>query len=111
MLTEVTSSIAEKMGKDITIVPFDNLAVDGARDNGADVIIRGLRDSTDYNYEAQMDGMNSRMAPDIETIYLSASPEMRHIAANLIRQIAAMGGDVSHFVPDAVDAKLKQIFK
>ena len=102
--------IAQKMGKEITVVTFDNLSVDAARDNGADVIIRGLRDATDFNYEAQMDGMNSRMAPDLETIYLSASPEVRHIAANLIRQIAGMNGDVSQFVSENVAKALKQKF-
>jgi len=103
-----TGLIAEKMGKEITVVTFDNLSVEAARDNGADVIIRGLRDATDFNYEAQMDGMNSRMAPDLETIYLSASPEVRHIAANLIRQIAGMKGDVSQFVSQDVALALKQ---
>ena len=103
-----TGLIAEKMGKEITVVTFDNLSVEAARDNGADVIIRGPRDATDFNYEAQMDGMNSRMAPDLETIYLSASPEVRHIAANLIRQIAGMKGDVSQFVSQDVALVLKQ---
>ena len=110
MLQETTADIAAKMGKEISIVTFDNLAVFGARDNGANVIIRGLRDSTDFNYEAQMDGMNARMAPELETVYLTASPEMRHIAANLIRQIAGMGGDITDFVPENVAAKIKTKF-
>jgi len=108
LIEEDAGIIAQKMGKELSVVTFDNLSVDAARDNGADIIIRGLRDSTDFNYEAQMDGMNAQMAPDLETIYLSASPEVRHIAANLIRQIAGMKGDVSHFVSENVLAALNK---
>lgn len=105
-----TRDVAEKMGKEIDVVPFANLAVDAARDAGAHVILRGLRNSTDYDYETQMDGMNGRMAPELETVYLSASPEVRHIAANLIRQIAGMGGDVTPFVSSGVAEALANKF-
>ena len=71
------------------------------------MILRGLRDGTDLDYEAQMAGMNHMMAPDVETIFLSSAPETRHIAANLVRQIAQMGGDVAHFVPPGVAERLK----
>jgi len=74
------------------------------------VVIRGLRDAGDFDYEMQMAGMNQALAPEIETVFLASSPESRHIAASLVRQIAAMGGDVSSFVPPVVTAALKKKF-
>ena len=62
---------------------------------------------TDFDYEMQMAGMNGAMAPDVETVFIAASPAVRHIAANLVRQIAAMGGDASAFVSPAVAQRLK----
>ncbi|MCF6200386.1 MAG: pantetheine-phosphate adenylyltransferase [Hyphomicrobiaceae bacterium] len=94
-------------GEPITFVTFKNLAVDAARENGAQVIIRGLRDAGDFDYEMQMAGMNAGLASDIETVFLASSPQTRHIAASLVRQIASMGGDVSPFVPDVVALALK----
>ncbi|ATN34339.1 pantetheine-phosphate adenylyltransferase [Rhizobium sp. ACO-34A] len=92
---------------DIDVVSFDNLAVDAARANGATLLLRGLRDGTDLDYEMQMAGMNYQMAPDLQTIFLPAGTASRPITATLVRQIAAMGGDVSAFVPPAVLAALK----
>jgi pantetheine-phosphate adenylyltransferase len=69
-------------------------------------LIRGLRDGTDLDYEMQMAGMNGAMAPDIQTVFLPASPAVRPITATLVRQIALMGGDVSSFVPASVAARL-----
>lgn len=106
MLEDEVSPLAAKHGAEIEITTFDNLAVIAARDVGADVIFRGLRDGTDFDYEMQMAGMNGEMAPDIQTVYVAASPQVRHIAANLVRQIAKMGGDVSPFVSDAVAERL-----
>jgi pantetheine-phosphate adenylyltransferase len=105
MLGTETATIAKKTGTPIEIVTFDALAVNAARDAGAHVIIRGLRDATDFDYEMRMAGMNAAMAPSIETVFLAATPAVAHIAANLVRQIAEMGGDVSPFVSPAV-AKL-----
>lgn len=87
---------------DIDIVSFDGLAVDAARNRGATLLVRGLRDGTDLDYEMQMAGMNRQMAPDIQTLFLPAGAASRPITATLVRQIAAMGGDVSAFVPPAV---------
>jgi pantetheine-phosphate adenylyltransferase len=86
----------------IAVVSFDNLAVDAARNAGASVLIRGLRDGTDLDYEMQLAGMNSQMAPDIQTVFVPAGATSRPITATLVRQIASMGGDVSAFVPAAV---------
>jgi pantetheine-phosphate adenylyltransferase len=90
------------LGCPVSVRIFTGLAVDVARAAGARIIVRGLRDGTDLDYEIQMAGMNAAMAPDVETVFLAASPSVRHIAATLVRQIASMGGDVSHFVPEPV---------
>ncbi|MDV3250749.1 pantetheine-phosphate adenylyltransferase [Devosia sp. BK] len=89
------------------IVDFSGLMVNAAREHGAKLIIRGLRDTTDYNYEMQMVGMNAQMAPDLQTVFLPSSPPVRHISATLVRQIAEMGGDISAFVPPIVFKALK----
>ena len=88
----------------VEIVTFDGLVVEAARQHGARILIRGLRDGTDFDYEMQMAGMNARFAPEIETIFIPAKVESRHITATLVRQIAAMGGDISTFVPPNVAA-------
>ena len=89
---------------------FDGLAIEAAKQAGATMILRGLRDATDFDYEMQMSGMNVTMAPSIRTIFLPASPAVRHITATLVRQIAALHGDVSAFVPPEVAAALKVKF-
>lgn len=94
-------ALPERVG-DIDIVSFGNLAVDAARAHGATMLVRGLRDGTDLDYEMQMAGMNRQMAPDIQTLFLPAGAASRPITATLVRQIAAMGGDVSAFVPSVV---------
>jgi pantetheine-phosphate adenylyltransferase len=107
MLKEEVRPIAEATKTAISVVTFSGLAVDAARANKASVIIRGLRDGTDFDYEMQMAGMNGEMAPEIETVYVAASPAVRHIAANLVRAVVAMGGDPSPFVSKSVLKRLK----
>lgn len=101
---------AKSLNVALDVVTFDGLAVDAAKKAGASVILRGLRDGTDFDYEMQMAGMNATMAPAIQTIFLPASPAVRHITATLVRQIAALRGDVSSFVPADVAAALKTKF-
>lgn len=110
LLREVAGPMLAAKGGEVEVVTFDDLAVDAARRAGATLIVRGLRDGTDFDYEMQMVGMNARMAPDLQTVFLPASSAVRHITATLVRQIAAMGGDVSPFVPPVVDAALKARF-
>jgi pantetheine-phosphate adenylyltransferase len=110
MLKAEAALVSKKTGITIDVQTFDNLSVVAARDVGADVIIRGLRDSGDFDYEIQMTSMNAQMAPDIETVFLAASPEVRHIASSLVRQIASMGGDASSFVPQSVGERLADRF-
>ena len=107
MLEDEVKAIAKATGAKISIVTFSGLAVEAARAHKASVIIRGLRDGTDFDYEMQMAGMNGEMAPEIQTVYVSASPAVRHIAANLVRAISSMGGDASPFVSAAVLKRLK----
>ena len=107
MLNTETKAIAQATQTEIEIVTFSNLAVEAARSHEASVIFRGLRDGTDFDYEMQMAGMNGAMAPDIQTVFVAASPNVRHIAANLVRQIALLGGDPSAFVSEAVAQRLR----
>ncbi len=94
----------------LRVITFDNLAIETARKLDATVMIRGLRDGTDLDYEMQLAGMNGAMAPSVETVFLPASPAVRHIAANLVRQIAGMGGDVTQFVSKDVAKRLAKRF-
>ncbi len=110
MIEAEVAELAKKTGTEIDVETFDKLTVDAARAAGANVIIRGLRDSGDFDYEMQMAGMNGTMAPDIETVFLASSPQVRHIAGTLVRQIASMGGNASAFVPDSVAARLRDRF-
>jgi pantetheine-phosphate adenylyltransferase len=107
MLKAEAAPIAKAAGCEIEISTFDRLTVNAAKAAGATLIFRGLRDATDFDYEMQMAGMNAAMAPTIETVFLPASPAVRHITGTLVRQIAMMGGDVSQFVSAGVARKLK----
>jgi pantetheine-phosphate adenylyltransferase len=107
MLKSESDPIAKQAGCKIEIVTFDNLTVDAAKSAGAAVIFRGLRDGTDFDYEMQMAGMNGAMAASVDTVFLPASPGVRHITGTLVRQIALMGGDVSQFVSPAVAKRLE----
>ena len=110
----IKRATAEVFGDDaarIQVVAFEGLVIDAARKHGASIMIRGLRDGTDLDYEMQMAGMNETMAPDLQTVFLPASPSVRTITATLVRQIASMGGDIRPFVPKAVVAPLKAKFK
>lgn len=110
LLREVFAPIAAEAGAALDCVTFDNLVVDAAETHGASLLIRGLRDGTDLDYEMQMAGMNATLKPGVQTVFLPASPIARPITATLVRQIAAMGGDVSPFVPPAVLIRLKARF-
>jgi pantetheine-phosphate adenylyltransferase len=110
MIMEVFSPIAAQAGCKIEGITFDDLTVTAAQRVGAGILIRGLRDGTDLDYEMQIAGMNQTMVPDVHTIFIPASATVRPITATLVRQIAGMGGDVSPFVPKAVATRLKAKF-
>ena len=110
MLHEVFGPVAAKAGCAFEATTFDDLSVTAAQKCGATIMIRGLRDGTDLDYEMQLAGMNETMAPEVHTVFLPASPVVRPITATLVRQIAGMGGDVSAFVPPIVASRLKAKF-
>ncbi len=110
LIEAVTEAEFGEAGKRIKVVAFDGLVIDAARKHGASIMIRGLRDGTDLDYEMQMAGMNETMAPDLQTVFLPASPSVRTITATLVRQIASMGGDVRPFVPAPVATALSAKF-
>src|SRR6516162_4521760 len=110
MLEETCGVMVREAGCEFACITFDDLAVSTARRVGATIIVRGLRDGSDLDYEMQMAGMNVTMAPEVQTVFLPASPLVRPITATLVRQIAAMGGDISAFVPAAVASRLKKKF-
>ena len=110
MVRSVFGPIAQKAGCAFDCNTYDNLTVTAAQKAGATIMIRGLRDGTDLDYEMQLAGMNEIMAPDVHTVFVAASPPVRPITATLVRQIAGMGGDFSSFVPPLVAAKLKAKF-
>jgi pantetheine-phosphate adenylyltransferase len=111
MLEEVCRPVAREAGCEIGYLTFDDLVVNAAQRESATLLIRGLRDGTDLDYEMQMAGMNGAMVPEVQTVFLPASPMVRPITATLVRQIAKMGGDISHFVPAPVAARLKAKFQ
>ncbi|WP_424362310.1 pantetheine-phosphate adenylyltransferase [Methylocystis parvus] len=102
------AAAADGYGAQVGVVSFDGLVVEAAKEQGACAILRGLRDGTDFDYEMQMAGMNGTLAPGIRTVFLPASPGLRHISGTLVRQIAALGGDVSAFAPPASVEALKR---
>lgn len=94
-----TGRIAEQTGCIIEVVPFEGLLVEFARKVGARMIVRGLRAVSDFDYEFQMAGMNHRLAPDVETVFLMASETNQFISSRFVKEIALLGGDVTSFVP------------
>lgn len=98
-------------GTQIEVLPFDNLLMDFVTDNGADLIIRGLRAVSDFEYEFQMAGMNTRINGKVETVFLMASERNQFIASRLVKEVARLGGDISSFVPAAVNRDVRARYK
>jgi pantetheine-phosphate adenylyltransferase len=111
MVREVFGPVASNAGCAFDATTYDNLTVTAAQKVGARLMIRGLRDGTDLDYEMQLAGMNETMAPDVHTVFVPASAGVRPITATLVRQIAGMGGDFAAFVPPSVAASVKAKFK
>ena len=102
MLEEVTKDLTN-----VKIVLFNGLLIDFARQQGADVVIRGLRAITDFEYELQMSQTNHKLEPSVETMFLTTSIEYSYLSSTTVKEIAAFGGDVSQFVPEAVSSEQK----
>jgi pantetheine-phosphate adenylyltransferase len=110
MANEICVPLGRAAGCEVVCTTFANLVITAAQQAGATVLVRGVRDATDFDYEMHMAGMNAAMAPEVQTIFLPAAPAVRPITATLVRQIAGMGGDVSAFVPAPVADRLKTKF-
>ena len=91
----------------VEVIGFSALLMDFVRQQGAKIILRGLRAVSDFEYEFQMAGMNRHLHPDVETLFLTPSEQYTFISATIVREIARFGGDVSHFVPATVDARIR----
>ena len=98
MVQEEVIRIARGVEGVIEVKPFGNLLVDYAASAGADVVIRGLRAVSDFEYEFQMSAMNNRLAPAIETVFLMATDHNQFISSRLVKEVATLGGDITHFV-------------
>jgi pantetheine-phosphate adenylyltransferase len=109
-MIERNLSKIECSGAEIIVEPFENLLIDKADEVGAQVIIRGLRAVSDFEYEYQLVGMNRAMNDRVETVFLMAEAKHQAIASRLVKEIARLGGDVSKFVTPGVEAELKQKF-
>lgn len=105
---EMISSYITRQGltKQIEVATFPGLLVNFAHEKGADVIIRGIRAVSDFEYEFQMSCMNSRLAPNIDTILLPASEEHQFVSSRLVKEIASLGGDISSFVMPEIEEKI-----
>jgi pantetheine-phosphate adenylyltransferase len=106
LVNEVTADIAN-----VSVFGFDNLLVAFAQEYKASVILRGLRAVSDFEYEFQMAGMNRRLAPHLETVFLTPAEQYEFVSSSMIREIARLKGDVSYFVPDAVQRRLSEKFQ
>ena len=106
MLKEVTKDLPN-----VRIIPFDGLLVDFAERMDADMVIRGLRAITDFEYELQMSQTNHKLSPNVETMFLTTSIEYSYLSSTTVREIAAFGGDVTQFVPHAVEVELEKKMK
>jgi pantetheine-phosphate adenylyltransferase len=106
---ELAQRVLEKIPV-VEVLPFSGLLVDFARKQKAPVIMRGLRAVSDFEYELQLAGLNRRMAPDVETLFLTPSEQSAYISSSLVREIARLGGDVSTFVAPLVQAALRERF-
>ncbi len=94
----------------VEVIGFNNLLVECARTHGAHVILRGLRAVSDFEYEFQLAGMNRRLSPQLETVFLTPAEQYEFISSSMIREIAKLHGDVSSFVPEIVEQRLTEKF-
>lgn len=108
MLEEQVGKLRNGDGSRIEVVSFDNLLMHFVVDVGAAVILRGLRAVSDFEYEFQMAGMNTRLNPRVETIFLMASERQQFIASRFVKEVALLGGDISSFVPAEVERRVSE---
>lgn len=92
----------------VEVRPFDTLLVDFARENGAKAIVKGLRAISDFEYEFEMNQLNRKMAPDVESFYMMASPEYSFLSSSGVKELAMFGGDLNDLVPPRVAQRLQE---
>ncbi|HEX4691440.1 MAG TPA: pantetheine-phosphate adenylyltransferase [Solirubrobacteraceae bacterium] len=92
----------------VTVEPFSTLVVDYARERGAKAIVKGLRAISDFEYELEMNQLNRNLAPDVESVYLMASPQYSFLSSSGVKEIATFGGDISNLVPEEVAQRLQE---
>jgi pantetheine-phosphate adenylyltransferase len=105
----IESELAEY--PNVQVKPFDTLLVEFARENGAKAIVKGLRAISDFEYEFEMNQLNRKMAPDIESMYMMAAPQFSFLSSSGVKEMAMFGGDMSGLVPDPVAARLQEELK
>lgn len=110
MVKAEVALVARHHKVNIDVLPFGTLLVDFAHSCGANIIIRGLRAVSDFEYEFQMAGMNARLSPDIETLFLMASERCQFISSRFVKEIGRLGGDISQFVSPGVKSRLDERF-
>ena len=103
---EIAKELAAKY-PNVEVIPFRGLLSDFVVANGGNVVVRGLRAVSDFEYEFQMAGMNRQLMPDVETVFLTPSDQYHFISGTFVREIATLGGDVSKFVSPSVHARLQ----
>ena len=111
MINEEVGILESEFGIQIVTHPFENLLIECALDVKANIIIRGLRAVSDFEYEFQMVGMNRVLSSEIETVFLMADNSFQSIASKLVKEIARLGGDTKKFVPSSVLKRLKKLNK
>ncbi len=111
MMNQMCQALSNESKVEISVVPFENLLVDCAKENGANLLIRGLRAVSDFEYEYQMVGMNRALDPELETVFLMADAHYQPIASRLVKEVARLGGNVSDFVSQDVETALKEKYK
>lgn len=107
---EIATQLAAKY-PNIEVIPFRGLLRDFVLEHGGKVVVRGLRAVSDFEYEFQMAGMNRSLMPEVETVFLTPSDQYQFISSTFVREISALGGDVSKFVSPLVRAKLEERLK
>lgn len=103
MLDEVTKDY-----HNVKVVPFEGLLVDFAKNMKADIVVRGLRAVTDFEYELQMAQTNHKLEEDVETVFLATRLEYSYLSSTIVKEVAAFGGDISQFVPDTVRLRIQE---
>ena len=111
--SERTGFIEDEVAKlgNVQVKPFDTLLVDFAREHGATAIVKGLRAISDFEYEFEMNQLNRKMAPDIESIYMMSAPQFSFLSSSGVKELAMFGGDIGGLVPDSVAARLQEELK